>query len=187
MPDLLLSSASMNESPTEIWRYAVVTIGNNRIGTQNTGFVMNQQITNIDYKQISQIYKVPQLPACPIYCGGPVNTDRVTIIHSTDFSNTNTQRINEHCSITFNKDIVTKLRQGQGPKHWKCIIGFSVWQDGQLDAEMQRRGGWMTHPWTDTVWSNYKMKNQLWKRIVRRDAESKANLFLDTVFDTQSS
>ena len=54
MSELLLASAGMNQSHQEIWRYAVVVMGDG-IHTSNTGFVCNQQITNINYQQVATI------------------------------------------------------------------------------------------------------------------------------------
>ena len=181
MSELLLASALMNQLHQEIWRYSVIVMGDG-MHTANTGFVCNQQITNIDYKQVAHIYKMPLLPKCPIYCGGPVNTDRATILHSNDYRNRGTQPINEFASITFNAQICNDIKNGKGPTFWKVMIGFSLWQDGQLDAEMSRTGGWLCRPWDPMVWANYKMKSKLWKRLVRSSTHEDARHFLNNIF-----
>lgn len=180
---ILLASASMNNSTEHsIWKFSVIMVGDKKQNTDNIGFIMNQSVLNIDHKQISQVYGLKQtLPRVPVYCGGPVMSERATIIHSNDYKNKGTQEFNRYSSLTFNNQIVADINQGKGPKNWKIILGFSKWQDGQLDAEISRTGGWLTDTYNHSVWGNYKRKEKMWKRLIERNAQQQANHFLDTV------
>lgn len=183
--NLLLSSPHMNESTNDLWRYAVITTGTHEFKTANMGFVLNQPVANIDHKQISKIYNLDlTLPRVQVYCGGPVQTDRCTVLHSNDYKTPKSNPFNHHCSITFDNQIVQSIVQGRGPKHWKIMLGHCEWADGQLDAELMRPGGWSEVPWHQTAWGGYKRKDKMWRRILEQHSQQDANLFLHTVFNS---
>jgi len=173
----------MNELSQDLWRYAVVTVGDQSYGTENMGFLLNQSVLNIDHKQITQIYKLDHtLPRAMVYCGGPLHTDRCTVLHSPEYQTGKTKPFNRYTSITFDNQIVNDIVRGKGPKKWKIMLGHCEWQDGQLDAELMRPGGWQESQWQDTAWGNYKRKDKMWRRICESNATQGASLFLDKMF-----
>ena len=183
MSTIITSSHAMNQHHSEIWKYAVITIGDIKYDTENIGFVLNQAVANINHNQISQLYDLKHtLPKCQIYCGGPVATDKCTFLHSTEYSNSNTQHFNNQCSISFNDQIVADINAGKGPKYWKVMLGLSQWQPGQLDAEIMRPGGWSEHSWSNYAWGNYKRKTKMWERIMTTQSNQQAKMFLKSVF-----
>jgi putative AlgH/UPF0301 family transcriptional regulator len=174
----------MNKSHHEIWRFGVITVGDVHTDTHHMGFVLNQNVINIDHKDISRIYNIKHaLPRCNIYCGGPVMTDRCTVIHSTEYTNPETRSFNSHISLTFNDQIIQDISQGHGPKHWKIMLGHCQWEDGQLDAEIIRPGGWLLRPWHHYAWGGYKRKDKMWRRLIEIHAQQDAKSFLDTMFN----
>ena len=181
MTDLLLSSAQMNSNSNEIWKYSVIIAVPQ--SDRTLGFVMNQPVMNIDHKQITQIYGLKHtLPKCTVYCGGPVHTEKATIIHSPDWRNVNTQKFSAECYLTFDDNIIRDIAGGKGPRHWKVMLGYSEWMDGQLDAEIIRPGGWMLQDWDDIAWSKYKRKDKMWRRLIEKQTVSSTNQFFDQVF-----
>lgn len=191
MSNILLSSNFINnqeskDGHTELWRYSVIALGETKTNTDNIGFIMNQRIQNINYQQISQIYDLKHtLPRCPIYCGGPVHTEKATVFHSAEYHNSDTQVLTDQFGITFNNKIIQDINRGKGPKHWKVMLGFCMWRDGQLDAEIMRPGGWMEHTWDHIVWSEYKRKDKMWRRLIEKQSQQDANKFLNKVFTNQ--
>ncbi len=187
MSNLLLASSLLNHTQQEIWRYAVILLGDNTVETHHMGFIMNQPILNITHQQIATIYNLKQeMPACPIYCGGPAMTDRCTIVHSNDYKNSETKLFNSHASITFNNEIVQHIHAGKGPKEWKVMLGHCQWQDGQLDAEMHRPGGWLSKPWHRIVWAGYKRKEKMWRRCIEIETQLDAHDFLQDVWENST-
>jgi len=182
---VLLSSIKINNNhkPHDVFTQAVICVGN-LSHTQNIGFIMNASVSNITQGQISQIYDLKHtLPKCPVYCGGPLHTDRCTILHSADYRNSSTEVINDHVGITFNDDIIHHINQGRGPRHWKVMLGFCMWQDGQLDAELMK-GYWIEQDYNLTVWGNYKRRDKMWRRIIETSSQKHAKQFIDNVFNT---
>lgn len=173
---------------SEIWRYAVITVGDIKYDTDHLGFVLNQSVANITYQQISQLYDLKNtMPKCQVYCGGPIATDKCTVLHSNDYANNNTQKFNDHCSITFNDQIARDICAGKGPKHWKIMLGYSQWQPGQLDAEIIRQDGWLEHEWSVYAWGNYKRKTKMWERILEIESHRDSDIFLQSIFGNQNN
>lgn len=178
MIDLVLASHLTNTQSHDIWRGAVIHLADHSDST--LGFIMNQPVSNIDHKQISQIYGVGTLPRSRVWCGGPVMTDRCTVIHSPDYRHADTRNLSDHAAITFNQKIVEDIHRGRGPRHYKIMLGFCRWEPGQLDAEITR-GQWLTTEWSNLCWSSYKAKDKMWRRIIERDTQSDAKTFLDSL------
>lgn len=178
MSNLILATQHTNTNQHDLWRCSVIHTSEQPDGT--LGFIMNQPVSNIDYKQISKIYGINALPKSRVWCGGPVMTDRCTVMHTRDYCNQDTRDLSEHACITFNNKIVEDIQQGRGPKHYKIMLGFCRWESGQLDAEITR-GMWLCSDHSDLVWSSYKMKDKMWQRIIERDSTSAAKTFLDSL------
>lgn len=180
MDSIILSLNKVNQDQHEIWRYSVICYCDTAQFTM--GFVMNQRVVNIRHEQIHTIYGLDHaLPKCPVYCGGPINTEKCTILHSNDYQLPDTEEFGDHCAITFNNRIVQDITAGRGPKHWKVMLGHCVWQPGQLTAELSRPNTWWECDWSDTVWGQYQRKDKMWRRIIDREAQLSANRFLHTV------
>lgn len=175
----------INQSQSEIWKYSVIALGDIESNTNNIGFILNQRISNITYQQISSIYNLKHtLPKCHVYCGGPVSTEKCTILHSREYKNNNTIAINTHCALTFNDQIVQDIVLGKGPLQWKIMLGMCQWQDGQLDAEISRPGGWLEHTWDPVLcWGSYRDKSKMWRRLIEKQSSQDAKMFLSGVFD----
>ena len=176
---LIISTAKTNLSQHDLWRFAVIMTWDNDHGTM--GFVMNQPVANIQHSDISRMYGVGSLPNTRIWCGGPQLTDRCTVLHSPEYSCSDTSHITAHAAITFNKQIIRDINQGRGPRHYKIMLGHCQWESGQLDAELMR-GLWHETSWHHTAWASYKRKDKMWRRIVEQHSVTEANSFLDGVF-----
>ena len=177
--ELILSGKNVNAQNFNLWQYAVIMLGNQLDST--IGFIMNQQVMNIDYSQIGRIYGIKtELPKQPVYCGGPMSTEKVTIIHSLDYVIPGTNQMNDYCAITFNEQIANDIAHGRGPAQYKIMLGFCSWQPGQLDSEIDKKI-WLEDDHDDIVWSNYKRKSKMWHRIISKNANKASNDFLNSL------
>lgn len=179
---LLLSSSTLNAGLHDIWRYAVINMADDTEG-HTLGFMMNQQILNFNVDMIPKVYNIdaPMPKQKTIYCGGPVSTDKITVLHTTDYKNKETTHLNDETNLTFNNQIFEDIDKGKGPKHWKIMLGYCAWLPGQLEAELKRSGSWMTADHDPLMWSNYKRKLKMWTRIVEKNSSEQANHFLDSL------
>jgi putative transcriptional regulator len=84
-------------------------------------------------------------PDAPVYFGGPVDSRRGFVLHSTDWSGQDTIEVAGRWALSGTIDILTALAAGTGPSRWLVALGYAGWGKGQLDEEMTRHG-WFNVP-----------------------------------------
>ncbi len=79
--------------------------------------------------------------------GGPVETGRGFVLHSTDYMQPGSVPIDERRGIglTATLDVLRAIATGSGPQHRLFALGYAGWSAGQLDTELQQNG-WLTVP-----------------------------------------
>ncbi len=80
-----------------------------------------------------------------VMTGGPVETNKGFIVHSSDKEWEYTIPITPQLSITMSKDILVAIANGQGPEHYLVALGCAGWDAGQLDEEITNNT-WLTVP-----------------------------------------
>ena len=74
----------------------------------------------------------------PVYFGGPVESERAIIIHSSDSREYNsTKIISDDFRITTTPDILEDFSRGEGPTYMILALGYAGWGPGQLENELQ--------------------------------------------------
>ncbi len=79
----------------------------------------------------------------PVLSGGPVESARGFLLHSNDFMQSDTIRIDDTFSVTGTVDALKAVAEGKGPMQMLFILGYAGWSAGQLDEEM-RHNAWLT-------------------------------------------
>lgn len=86
----------------------------------------------------------------PIYIGGPVQTDRGFVLHTTGGEWDSTLKITSSISITTSRDILDAIAQGKGPTKTLIALGYAGWGVGQLEQEMSANA-WLNGPAPENV------------------------------------
>lgn len=115
------------------------------------GIVVNHPAGSIDFPQLlmqldiidkADEIKLPEhAESMKVLKGGPVDTGRGFVLHSSDFAIEDaTLPIDEGISLTATLDILKAIAKGNGPKHAILALGYAGWAPGQLESEIQHNG-----------------------------------------------
>lgn len=123
------------------------------------GIIVNRRAGSIDFPQLlmqldiigdSESIALPDnAEKMNVLKGGPVETGRGFVLHSSDFVIQDaTLPIDEGICLTATVDILKAIAKGNGPKQAILALGYAGWAPGQLESEIQSNG-WL-HCTADT-------------------------------------
>ena len=115
------------------------------------GIIVNHPAGTIDFPellvQLDIIEKVDQIKlpenaeTMKVLKGGPVETGRGFVLHSSDFYIKDaTLKIDDGICLTATVDILKAIARGAGPKHAILALGYAHWAPQQLENEIQHNG-----------------------------------------------
>jgi putative transcriptional regulator len=110
------------------------------------GFVINKDIPKVDFNLLLEQLELPKSEKkYPIRFGGPVETGRGFIIHSTDYTKSGTLIINHQFAMTATLEIMKDIAQGNGPEFSAICLGYTGWSAEQLEGEI-KGDSWLICP-----------------------------------------
>ena len=112
------------------------------------GLVINRLIGALPCSELLEQLEIPidsavasTLPS--VHFGGPVETERGFVLHSSDYLQDESMPIDESIALTATVDIIRDIAAGNGPRDVLLALGYAGWGPGQLDGEIQENA-WLS-------------------------------------------
>lgn len=112
------------------------------------GLVVNRLIDSLSLHSLLEqigLEEVADTTDIPVHFGGPVESSRGFVLHTTDYIQESTLVIEDDIALTATIDVLKAIARGEGPKRKVLALGYAGWAPGQLDAEIQANG-WLLVP-----------------------------------------
>ncbi len=115
------------------------------------GLVLNRQIESVTFPDLLRQLKIDAPEAggeIRVMFGGPVETGRGFVLHSSEYKQDSTVMVSGSVGLTATMEILRDIARGTGPQRSVLALGYAGWGPGQLDHEIQDNG-WLIAPADD--------------------------------------
>ncbi len=105
------------------------------------GLVINKLLDALTFADLMEQLEIESLgvaPTIPIHFGGPVESGRGFVLHSSDYHKEGTILVGETIGLTATIDILQDVAEERGPSNALLALGYAGWGAGQLDSEFQQ-------------------------------------------------
>lgn len=112
------------------------------------GLIVNKAALDVRFAQLLKQLEIEpdseERGNMPIHFGGPVETARGFVLHSSDYdASLHSTVVDDRFSMTATLDILEDIAVGRGPGKVLMMLGYAGWGPGQLEDEIAMNG-WLT-------------------------------------------
>ncbi len=111
------------------------------------GLIVNKPAADMSFVDLLEqldITPEAEVDSVRVYFGGPVETGRGFVLHSTEYvSDLRTLQVQDDIALTPTLDVLEDIAAGRGPERVMMMLGYAGWGPGQLEGELAQNG-WLT-------------------------------------------
>jgi len=107
------------------------------------GLVINRLLNQLTFSELLEqvgIHASHLDQDVRVHFGGPVESGRGFVLHSSDFRTDGTLAVDDAIALTASVDILKAIADGRGPRKSLLALGYAGWGPGQLEQEIQANG-----------------------------------------------
>ena len=124
------------------------------------GLIINKKMNSLSFSEILEQLEITNVASTQnktqdVYFGGPVETARGFILHSTEYNSADTLVVDNEIAMTASLEIIKELAAGTGPSNSLVALGYAGWGAGQLDNEIQENAWLSTDPDLDLIFNEF--------------------------------
>ena len=120
---------------------SVIVVGKHGPGG-SWGMIVNKPTQKITLSVIMRQTGILCRREDKVYVGGPVDTHRVYVLHTLDWSAPTTMEINKEIGVTTDISILAAIAGNEGPALFRTCLGMCQWGPKQLDGEYKGEAPW---------------------------------------------
>ncbi|GAA4251770.1 YqgE/AlgH family protein [Azospirillum formosense] len=133
------------------------------------GLVVNRLFGSVTFEDLLEQLEIEiqePVASMPVHYGGPVESGRGFVLHSTDYVRDGTLVVDDEVALTATIDILRAISEDRGPRRNILLLGYAGWGPGQLDAEIQANG-WLNVPCDETLLFDPELDTK-WERSIAK-------------------
>ena len=140
------------------------------------GFILNKP-SHHNIQELMRKRGVDWASADVLYQGGPLNTSALVMVHTDDFSSSNTMYLPGGLAISSDELMIEKVLMDNRPNAFRLLTGICSWAPGQVQQEIENHKSWLTATPNDAMLFNSTGLKQ-WRRALNLvAAETTAQYF----------
>ena len=133
------------------------------------GLMLNQRLDSLTFAELISQLELDEKHLSrdvPVYFGGPVESGRGFVLHTSDYQQDATLEVVNGVALTATVEILKAIAQGKGPQKSLLALGYAGWGPGQLDMEI-RANGWLQVPSDSEIIFDIEPDTK-WERAIQR-------------------
>lgn len=91
----------------------------------------------------------PEIANVTVLSGGPIGPEQGFVIHDR-IDQGKKKKKDQKIDISSSKEMLHEISQGHGPNHYLVALGYSGWEQGQLEQEISRND-WLIAPVNEKI------------------------------------
>lgn len=166
-------------NPKDHLQHAVIIVVKNTEEI-SLGLQINRPILTTDLSTICEQLELFVDRDDSIFFGGKLQSNKIHVIHSLDWTGITTVKLNQHVGLTNDLSVLAAIAQEQGPEHFRACAGFWGWDGGDLEQQIQgslksSKYRWAQVPASLELLFNSGVELEQWNAVIKSHVGNKIN------------